>query len=69
MLRINRHIKAIAKALTYRLIGAAYTFIATFLLTGRIGMAGTVVGLEVITKTVLFYGHERAWELMDASTT
>ena len=64
MFRINSHIKSIGKAITYRLIGATYTFIATFLLTGRLGVAGTVVGLEVITKTALFYGHERAWELV-----
>jgi len=67
MFRISSHLKTIGKTMTYRLLGATYTFVATFLLTGRLGMAGAVVGTEVIIKTAMFYGHERAWEMFSAT--
>ena len=50
-----------AKAVTWRLIGAADTFVLTFLLTGKCATAAGIVGLEVVTKSVLYFSHERAW--------
>jgi uncharacterized membrane protein len=56
------HLKSVAKALSWRIVGAADTFVLSFLVTGKAGAAVGIVGFEVITKSVLYYGHERAWE-------
>jgi len=57
------HLKSVAKAVSWRLVGAVDTFVLSFLVTGHLGMASAVVGFEVMTKTALYYGHERVWEL------
>ncbi len=56
------HVKSIAKAMSWRVVGAIDTFVLAFFVTGHMGMASAVVGFEVITKTCLYYGHERVWE-------
>lgn len=61
-MRIGSHLKSAAKAVSWRLVGAIDTFVLSFLVTGHAGAAIGIVGLEVLTKTVLYYGHERAWE-------
>jgi len=61
-MKIGSHLKSAAKAVSWRLVGAVDTFVLSFLVTGKAGAAVGIVGLEVMTKTVLYYGHERAWE-------
>jgi uncharacterized membrane protein len=57
------HIKSVAKAITWRVLGAADTFVLSFLVTGKATAAVGIVGFELFTKSVLYYGHERAWEI------
>jgi uncharacterized membrane protein len=59
---MHSHLKSIAKAISWRMIGAADTFVLAFLVTGKMSAAVSVMSLEVLTKTALYYGHERAWE-------
>ena len=63
----KRHI---AKTLTWRIVGTLDTFlISTFLIhyindTNYLDSAligGWISGLEIITKTILYYFHERFW--------
>ena len=37
------------------------TFIISFFVTGKISLAGTIAAVEVMTKIVIYYLHERAW--------
>jgi uncharacterized membrane protein len=57
------HVKSVAKAISWRVIGAIDTFALAFFVTGHMGMASAVVGIEVFTKSFLYYGHERVWEI------
>jgi hypothetical protein len=41
----------------------ADTFVLSFLVTGKVTAAVGIVGFELFTKSVLYYGHERAWEI------
>lgn len=54
----KRHL---AKTLTWRVIATTDTFILAWLVTGAIDWAGMIAGFEVVTKMILYYGHERAW--------
>ena len=63
----KRHV---AKTLTWRIVGTLDTFlISTFLIyhindTNYLDSAaqgGWIAGLEIITKTILYYLHERFW--------
>ena len=54
-------IRHIAKALTWRTVGTMDTMLLAWLITGN-PLAGLKIGMfELITKTLLYYLHERAW--------
>ena len=54
----SRHI---AKSLTWRIITSLDTFIIAWLITGKMDWASAIAGVEVLTKMILYYGHERVW--------
>lgn len=58
MPQVKRHI---AKTITWRLIGTIDTIILSWIITGNLAVGMTIGGIEVITKMVLYFLHERAW--------
>ncbi len=46
---------------TWRVIASLDTFLLAFFFTGNVGTALSIGGLEIITKLVLYFFHERAW--------
>lgn len=56
--------RSIAKAISWRATGSIDTFVLSLLVTGSFSLAGSIASLEVITKIVLYYFHERAWALI-----
>ena len=55
------HSRHIAKAVSWRVIGSADTMLIAWLITGSIQVGAAVGGVEIVTKTVLYYFHERVW--------
>jgi uncharacterized membrane protein len=55
------HRRSISKAVTWRTMASFDTFLVSFIVTGRIGIAGSIAGVEFITKIALYYLHERIW--------
>src|SRR5258708_10540623 len=53
------HIRSILKAVSWRTLGTLYTFAISWFLTGRVEVAGSIAGLEIPTKIVWYYLHER----------
>ena len=65
--------RSLAKTVSWRIIATTDTFVLTFLsatifgadlgITAEqaTGLAATVAGLELITKLLLYYVHERGW--------
>jgi uncharacterized membrane protein len=58
------HSRSLIKAISWRVTGSVDTFVISWIITGKIGLAGTIATVEVITKIVLYYFHERAWALV-----
>jgi uncharacterized membrane protein len=58
MVSKNRHI---LKTLTWRVIGTIDTIVLSWFITGSLTLGFSIGGVEVITKMVLYYLHERAW--------
>jgi len=54
----RRHI---AKTITWRIIASTDTLIIAWFLTGSWKIGGGIAIIEVITKMILYYLHERAW--------
>jgi uncharacterized membrane protein len=57
----EKPIRSITKAISWRVLGSVDTFVVSLLVTGHLGAAGSIAVLEVLTKTILFYFHERVW--------
>jgi len=53
--------RSAVKAITWRAVGTADTFVISFLITKEPVTAGAIASFEIITKTVLYYFHERGW--------
>lgn len=53
--------RSAVKAITWRVIGTIDTFLLSWLITKEPATAGAIASLEVITKTTLYYFHERGW--------
>jgi uncharacterized membrane protein len=58
MVSYKRHI---LKTISWRIIGTIDTVILSTLLTGDWKIGLSIGGIEVITKMILYYFHERAW--------
>ena len=55
----EKHSRSIAKAVSWRVTGTIDTFIISAIVTGRLGVAGSIAATELFTKIGLYYFHER----------
>ena len=58
MVSYKRHI---AKTISWRIIGTLDTMILSAVITGSWEMGLTIGGVEVFTKMLLYFFHERVW--------
>lgn len=56
--------RSVVKAVSWRMTGTMDTILISWLITGKLKMALSIGGIEVFTKIVLYYLHERAWNRM-----
>jgi uncharacterized membrane protein len=59
--RVDKPIKSFMKSVSWRIVGTIDTMIISYFITGRVTIAISIGSVEVITKTVLYYFHERLW--------
>lgn len=55
------HGRHIAKALSWRVVGTIDTMLLGWLISGSLAVGAAIGGMEVVTKTFLYYAHERVW--------
>jgi uncharacterized membrane protein len=53
--------RSVVKAISWRTVGTLDTMIVSYFVTGSLVMAASIGTIEVITKMILYYFHERAW--------
>ena len=59
--RTDKPIKSAMKAVSWRIVGTVDTIIISYFITGKVTVALSIGSVEVITKTVLYFFHERIW--------
>jgi uncharacterized membrane protein len=59
--RADKPIKSIIKSVSWRIVGTIDTMIISYFITGKVTIAVSIGSVEVITKTILYYFHERLW--------
>ena len=55
------HARSVLKAVSWRTLGTLDTFAISWFMTGRVEVAGSIAGLEIVTKIAWYYLHERIW--------
>ena len=53
--------RSIVKTISWRVLGTVDTIVISYFITGSFIMAASIGSIEVITKMILYYYHERAW--------
>ncbi|MDN3668897.1 DUF2061 domain-containing protein [Echinicola jeungdonensis] len=54
--------KSVIKSISWRLVGTIDTMVISYWVTGQVDMALSIGSIEVVSKMVLYYLHERVWE-------
>ena len=54
--------RSVVKTISWRVLGTIDTMVISYLITGSLVMAASIGSIEVVTKMILYYFHERAWD-------
>lgn len=57
----EKHYRSLIKATSWRAVGTIDTIVVSYFITGQIKLAVSIGGVELFTKILLYYGHERLW--------
>ena len=53
--------RSVIKTISWRVLGTIDTIVISYFITGSLVMAASIGSIEVVTKMVLYYFHERTW--------
>lgn len=53
--------RSLAKTISWRIVGTLDTVLISWLITGTLSLAFSIGLVELVTKMVLYFFHERAW--------
>jgi uncharacterized membrane protein len=56
--------RSIVKAISWRFIGSLDTILISYVVVGNLNIAFSIGGIELVTKMILYFFHERIWNLL-----
>ena len=59
--KVAQHKISLVKGVTWRIIGSLDTVLITWFITNNLKMGLEIGSIEFITKIIIYYFHERAW--------
>jgi len=62
------HLRSILKALSWRILATMTTMIIAYIITGTIEIALKIGLIEVFAKMIMYYFHERVWQIAPRGT-
>ena len=57
-------VRTLLKTLSWRIVATTTTIIIAYLVFGDVSSALAVGGIEFFAKMIIYYFHERAWQLV-----
>jgi uncharacterized membrane protein len=57
----DSHYKSLFKAVTWRITGSLDTFVLSWIITGQVNLAFSIAFVELFSKIILYWLHERIW--------
>ena len=61
----ERPMRSILKTISWRIVGTIDTIVISWVLTGKIETALAIGSVELVTKMILYFGHERIWNAIN----
>ena len=61
---MEKPLRSLFKAISWRIVATLTTILLVFIYTGNWVISGSVGLLELILKIVIYYVHERVWNLV-----
>jgi uncharacterized membrane protein len=58
---METHVRSLAKAFSYRILGSLSTALIFYLLTGQASLSAGAGALDMVIKIGLYFAHERLW--------
>ncbi|MBE0519963.1 DUF2061 domain-containing protein [Candidatus Bathyarchaeota archaeon] len=60
---MEKRVRSLAKTISWRIVATSTTILLVFLFTGNLVISASVGSLELLAKTVIYYVHERIWDM------
>lgn len=57
----EKPVRSVVKSISWRVLGTMDTILISWLITGTLSVAFSIGGIELITKMILYFFHERIW--------
>lgn len=57
----DSNLKSFLKTISWRIVGTLDTIMISYFVTGEVSMAISIGSVELFSKLILYYFHERAW--------
>ncbi len=61
----ENHHRSLVKAISWRITGTVDTILISWLITGQVKWALSIGFVELFTKILLYYVHERVWNQLE----
>jgi len=62
---MDKRVRSLSKAISWRIVATSTTILLVFIFTGSLLLSAGVGSLELIIKLVVYYLHERIWNMSD----
>ena len=62
------HLRSVLKGITWRILATTTTITIAYLIIGDVSSALSIGGIEFFGKLLLYYLHERLWQLLPTGT-
>lgn len=60
---MEKRVRSLLKTISWRIVATSTTILLVFLFTGSLVISVGVGSLEVLLKIVIYYLHERIWNM------
>ena len=57
----DKPLRSLLKTVSWRIVGTLDTITISYVITGEVRSALSIGGIEVFSKMILYYFHERLW--------
>jgi len=59
--KTEKPLRSIVKSVSWRVIGTLDTILISWIITGKLTLAFSIGAVELFTKMILYFFHERLW--------